>query len=106
MKRQTPTKDPRFTHRPRNGCGACRADLTSLRLFEAHRIGDHALDFSEHENGRRCLDAEEMLARGWERDAKGRWHDPARVDDARRRLRHVAEAQTAAPTPKDDSEAA
>jgi hypothetical protein len=74
--------DPRFAHRPRNGCGACRQDFTSLRLFEAHRVGDHALDWPEHDNGRRCLDIEEMQAKGWTQDEKGRWYDPAHRERA------------------------
>jgi len=49
----------------------------------------------EHEDGRRCLSAEEMLGRGWTQDEKGRWFDPERVEDARRRLGRVAEAEIA-----------
>jgi hypothetical protein len=76
--------DPRFAHRPLNGCGRCHQDFTSLELFDRHRVGDHALDWPEHENGRRCLDAEEMAAKGWEQDDKERWLDPARAGRARR----------------------
>jgi hypothetical protein len=68
--------DTRFADRPLNRCTACRQDFTSLRLFEAHRIGDHALDFPGHDHGRRCLDIEEMQAKGWEQDDKSRWLDP------------------------------
>jgi hypothetical protein len=99
-------RDERFAHRPLNGCGVCQTDFTSLRLFEAHRVGDHALDWAEDENGRRCLDVEERQALGWRQDDKGRWFDPARAEDARRRLRHVAAAQTGAPRVEPNREAA
>jgi hypothetical protein len=99
-----PTNDPRFPRKPLNGCGGCRQDFTSLRLFDAHRIGafesgnyqGHIEDWSL-ELGRRCLDVEEMAERGWEQDEKGRWFDPERVEDARRRLGRVAEAEIAPP---------
>ena len=61
----------------------CRHDFSSVELFDQHRVGDHALDYPEHEDGRRCLDVEEMQARGWIRDAKARWTDPARLERAR-----------------------
>lgn len=98
--------DPRFPHRPLNGCGACRQDFTSLRLFEAHRVGEHALHGPEHENGRRCLVIEEMQSLGWEQNEKGRWFDPARVEDARRRLRGVADGEIGHARVEDEEEAA
>lgn len=76
--------DGRFASKPRNGCGACHEDFTSLELFDRHRVGDHGLDWPEHEDGRRCLDAEEMTEHGWERDDEGRWLDPVRAVRARR----------------------
>ena len=39
------------------------------------------------EDGRRCIDAEEMVALGWERSAQGRWFDPVRHPGARLRGR-------------------
>jgi hypothetical protein len=75
---------------PLNKCGACRCDFTSLRLFDLHRVGVHAYTYSEgllheplREDGRRCLDAEEMEAKGWQQDANGRWLDPSHVKRAR-----------------------
>jgi hypothetical protein len=35
------------------------------------------------EDGRRCLDSEEMQSKGWTQDGRGRWLDPARVQAAR-----------------------
>jgi hypothetical protein len=78
--------DPRFAHRPRNGCGACRQDFSSVELFDRHRVGEHSLDYPAHDNGRRCLDIEEMQAKGWEQDDKGRWTDPARASRVREHL--------------------
>jgi hypothetical protein len=97
--------DPRFPHRPLNGCGECRADFTSLRLFEAHRVGDHALDYLEHEDGRRCLDVIEMAKRGWLQDAKGRWSDPAHAARARDYFSGTATPCTGGPnSPAEDSD--
>jgi hypothetical protein len=76
---------------PLNLCSACRADFTSVRLFDRHRVGAHAYDHSpDRPDGRRCLTVEEMLANGWDRDANGRWVDPARIADARARLQPAA----------------
>ena len=68
---------------PRNGCRACREDFASVGLFDAHRVGVHAYTYSEgvkmepmREDGRRCLDAEEMRAKGWALDRSGRWCNP------------------------------
>ena len=35
------------------------------------------------EDGRRCLDSEEMQSKGWTQDGRGRWLDPVRVQAAR-----------------------
>jgi hypothetical protein len=76
---------------PLNQCSACGADFTSVRLFDAHRVGVHEYDCSpERPDGRRCLSSEEKQAKGWEKDGRGRWFDPARVADARARLRPAA----------------
>lgn len=56
-----------------NLCRACRQDFSSLAAFDRHRIGDHALDWHEHEHGRRCMDEEELAAAGMEVDGRGRW---------------------------------
>jgi hypothetical protein len=71
---------------PLNLCRACGNDFTSVKLFDRHRVGVHAYDYSpERPDGRRCLSAEEMLENGWRQDARGRWIDPVRVADARAR---------------------
>jgi len=65
--------------KPRNQCGACGEDFAGISLFDRHRVGKHAFDFSpEHPDGRRCLTADEMTALGWERDTqRDLWRDPA-----------------------------
>ena len=75
---------------PLNQCGACSRDFTSVELFDAHRVGRHAFTLMEglemepmREDGRRCLDADEMTELGWVQDVKGRWLNPARVERAR-----------------------
>jgi hypothetical protein len=76
---------------PLNLCRACDNDFTSVKLFDRHRVGVHAYEWSPgRPDGRRCLTVEEMLANGWDRDANGRWVDPARIADARLRLRPAA----------------
>jgi len=78
---------------PLNGCRECACDFTSLRLFDAHRVGVNAYTYSEsvamepmREDGRRCLGADEMLERGWARNDKGRWFDPEESERARARF--------------------
>ena len=72
---------------PANQCGACGEDFNGIRLFDSHRVGRHAYDYSaERPKGRRCLTAAEMLAAGWCQDDRGRWVDPARAQDARNRF--------------------
>ena len=62
-----------------NLCCACKTDFASVRLFDAHRVGVHEYLWSpEREDGRRCLDADEMEAKGWKFD-EGRWTNPARA---------------------------
>lgn len=83
-------------------CTSCGRDFSGDTMFDRHRVGVHDYTFAEglrmdppKEDGRRCLDPEEMLARGWrpftdeEMAASSRdrrrvgydvelWHDPAR----------------------------
>jgi hypothetical protein len=67
-----------------NQCSACGADFTSVRLFDGHRIGVHEYESSpERPDGRRCLTLLEMQAKGWEKDARGRWLDPAKAQQTR-----------------------
>jgi hypothetical protein len=35
------------------------------------------------EDGRRCLEADEMEAKGWELDHRGHWVDPVRLEASR-----------------------
>jgi hypothetical protein len=65
--------DPRFNQKPLHGCSGCRQDFTSLSLFDRHRVGVYSYTYSEgaqffppREDGRRCLDVDEMKAKGWE----------------------------------------
>jgi hypothetical protein len=75
-----------------NLCRSCRQDFNSVELFDRHRVGKHAYDWSpECEDGRRCLDANEMAALGWRLNARGRWVDPARAARA-------AQIESAEPT--------
>lgn len=73
-----------------NLCGACGEDFSSVKMFDAHRVGRHAYTYSQgvamdpiREDGRRCLSADEMTAKGWLSDARGRWSDPASVEAVR-----------------------
>jgi hypothetical protein len=68
-----------------NLCGSCGGDFSSVEVFDRHRVGVHAYTFSggmamksPREDGRRCLDVDEMEGRGWARNERGRWNDPAR----------------------------
>jgi hypothetical protein len=74
-----------------NTCRACGSDFTSLETFDAHRVGTHEYTFNEGlkfeppvEDGRRCLNADEMREKGWAPDDKGRWVNTARAERARR----------------------
>ena len=61
----------------RNQCTGCGAYFNSSRAFEKHRTGAHGVD-------RRCMTAEEMMARGMVLGADGFWRGsamPARVLD-------------------------
>lgn len=63
-----------------NRCRACNEDFGSVTAFDAHRVGSHDYTDSEslrmesmREDGRRCLDADEMEARSFVRNKRGRW---------------------------------
>ena len=56
-----------------NLCRHCRFDFASVSAFDRHRTGDHALDWPEHEQGRCCMDDDEMRVAGMETDGRGRW---------------------------------
>lgn len=68
-----------------NLCTSCGLDFTGLRDFDAHRVGAHAYTYSDglemepiREDGRRCLEADELNAAGWFCDRHGRWSHPSR----------------------------
>jgi hypothetical protein len=67
---------------PANWCSGCGEDFTSVEYFDRHRVGEHELDWPEHENGRRCLSVDELAAIGFQRDQRGRWLNPARAQRA------------------------
>jgi hypothetical protein len=87
-----------------NECSACRCDFTSLALFDLHRVGKYPqtgpADYFDRrrtgavnpeddwrataEFGRRCLEDDEMEAKGWVKDDRGRWSDPVQIQRARR----------------------
>ena len=73
-----------WTGTPLNGCTGCGQDFSSTLLFDRHRIGSYDYPWSpDHEDGRRCLDEEEMEANGWELNERGRWVDPVRLQASR-----------------------
>ena len=56
----------------RSFCASCGRDFSGDSMFDRHRVGKHAYTYSEglaleppREDGRRCLDAEEMRELGW-----------------------------------------
>jgi hypothetical protein len=51
-----------------HGCGDCRCDFGGKTLLRRHRIGGKM--------NKRCLSSEEMKAKGWHRDTRGRWRAP------------------------------
>ena len=51
-----------------------------MSAFDAHRTGTLAYPFDrDHLDGRRCLDTEELLKKGWRLDSRGRWRQPSRA---------------------------
>jgi hypothetical protein len=74
-----------------NLCRSCGCDFASVSTFDRHRVGSFVYTFSEglelvppHEDGRRCLDADEMIEAGMAPDVRGRWTIAADVERARR----------------------
>jgi hypothetical protein len=72
-----------------NLCCACQRDFSSVSAFDRHRIGRHAYDFAEglelgFEDGRRCMDDDEMQAAGMAIDRRGRWTITRDVEAARK----------------------
>jgi len=57
-----------------NLCRACGSDFASVTAFDKHRVGVHAYLWSpELEDGRRCLEVDELPDVGMELDPRGRW---------------------------------
>jgi len=50
----------------RNQCSGCKVFFNSARPFERHRIGKHGVD-------RRCMTADEMIAKGMSINEAGYW---------------------------------
>jgi hypothetical protein len=72
-----------------NLCTACRGGFSSVTAFDRHRVGRHAYTFAEGlelglEDGRRCLDEDEMRAAGMALDRLGRWCITRDVEQARK----------------------
>jgi hypothetical protein len=77
-----------------NLCRSCKEDFASVDLFDRHRVGVHAYTFLEgvrmdppRDDGRRFLAVAEMTERGWVRNGRGGWTDPAKHPGARLRPR-------------------
>ena len=65
-----------------NECANCGEDFASLAAFDAHTLSkpsDPVFD---------CMQAIELGAAGWQRDARGRWTSPALATKAK----HMAAA--------------
>jgi hypothetical protein len=89
--RDAPERRANVRLRPCNQCGRCGEDFASLEVFDRHRVGTFDYRFARglkleppKEDGRRCLDVEEMKGRGWRLDSGGRWFDPVRSSRAAR----------------------
>jgi hypothetical protein len=74
-----------------NLCRSCGCDFASVSAFDRHRAGSYEYTFSEgflldppQEDGRRCLDADEMFEASMAPDVRGRWTIVADVERARR----------------------
>lgn len=66
-----------------NECPTCGLDFESVASFDDHRVGTHDYTLAEGlrrdppvEDGRRCLDRDEMEQAGWRHDRYGRWKSP------------------------------
>ena len=80
-----------------NFCRSCDTDFASTRAFDRHRVGGHAYTYAEglelkspREDGRRCLDVDEMGTAGMAPDSRERWTITADAERARRVFAQVA----------------
>ena len=67
-------------------CSPCGLMFADDYSFDEHRVGEHEYTFREGldmdppvEDGRRCLDLDEMERAGWKKDRFGRWVAPGKV---------------------------
>jgi hypothetical protein len=79
-------------------CRTCGEDFSGDDIFARHRVGTHEYLYAEglemdppREDGRRCLDVDEMEAKGWRLNKRGRWADPVKAEQAARMRRASAE---------------
>jgi hypothetical protein len=56
-----------------HGCGDCGEDFGGRTLQQRHRVGSKL--------HKRCMTPEEMQAKGWHCDAKGRWRKTNSLED-------------------------
>jgi len=78
-------------------CRSCSCDFASVSAFDRHRIGVYVYTHARglelnppREDGRRCLDAGEMLEAGMAPDVRGRWSIVADAERARRGFAQAA----------------
>lgn len=57
-------------------CSCCGERFNSVSIFDRHRVGS----YQECSALRRCLSIDEMVVRGWERNARGFWIERQRID--------------------------
>jgi hypothetical protein len=75
----------------RSFCRSCGEDFNGDTLFDRHRVGIHEYTYAEglgmdppREDGRRCLDTDELRTLGWTLNEKGRWFDPVQASRLKR----------------------
>jgi hypothetical protein len=61
-------------------CDACGETFNSVSIFDRHRVGS----YQERGALRRCLSVDDMVVRGWARNARGFWIERERIDAPRR----------------------
>ena len=69
--------------KPKNFCRECGKDFRSTWGFERHRVGSFV------PLNRRCLTVPELIAKGYDLDAYGRWYDVKRAIEARERFENA-----------------
>jgi hypothetical protein len=83
-----------------NLCRGCGEDFASVAAFDRHRVGVHTYTLTQGllldppvEDGRRCMDVEELHAAAMEPDRDARWSIFA---DAERARNHFSELRVSA----------